>query len=64
MRTYWLSCSKLTCAFDVNDNDIVIKAAPILRKFCGQPKENLLRWVQNRFGDYLLRELKGDFGGN
>lgn len=41
---YWLSCSRFTVQVDARDGRIVT-AAPIVRKFKGQPVANLVRWM-------------------
>lgn len=53
---YWLSCSKMTVRVDVRDG-VIIDAAPVVRKFVGQPLENLTRWMWKLGG--FKRELIG-----
>jgi len=51
MSTWWLSCSKFTICVTVDDDHIITEAAPIARKFVGQPAANLKRWMQ-KLGSY------------
>ena len=48
--TWWVSCRRFTAKAVVIDGRIV-DAAPILRKFIGQPITNLLDWARS-LGDY------------
>lgn len=50
MTIYQISCSKFTCSFSVED-DVIVDAAPIIRKFIGQPWGNLIRWVNKISGN-------------
>lgn len=36
----------MTCAVELDDNDIIVTAPPILRKFIGQPAKNLGDWLR------------------
>lgn len=47
--THWISCRVFTIEATTRDG-IVVKAAPIARKFLGQPLTHLLDWA-------------GEFGG-
>jgi hypothetical protein len=47
-KTYYISNSKITCAVDVDDNDNVIATPPILKKFIGQPFENVKIWMRGQ----------------
>jgi hypothetical protein len=42
---YWLSCTKFTIGATIKDG-VIIKAAPIARKFIGQKDLNLLTWMK------------------
>ena len=44
MKCYWVSSNKMTVCVDV-DGGVIVKAAPIVRKFIGQPLANLVRWL-------------------
>jgi len=45
----WLSSKKMTVLVDVQDGRIT-KTPPIVRKFRGQPPENLIRWMHRQGG--------------
>lgn len=53
----WVSCSAMTCWVKVFDGRIV-DAAPILRRFIGQPQENLLRWLKGKWGEVQCITLR------
>lgn len=38
----WISCRKFTVRVVVDDGNIITEAAPILRRFIGQPLRNLV----------------------
>jgi hypothetical protein len=44
MSKLWISTPKWTCLVIVEDRRI-IETCPLLRKFIGQPLQNLLRWA-------------------
>lgn len=46
---HWVSSEKMTFACLV-ENDTIIYGAPIIRKFIGQPFNNLLRWMDKQGG--------------
>ena len=52
IRCLWVSSKRATFRVDVRDN-IIISAAPIARKFIGQPLDNLKRF----FGIDRIEEL-------
>ena len=45
----WISTPKFTVIVETDDAGIIRKAAPLVRKFVGQPLDNLLSWAA-RFG--------------
>lgn len=47
MNSYWVSCRDFTVRVDVDDAGVIRQAAPIVRKFIGQPLSNLLTWKRN-----------------
>lgn len=55
MKCYWLSSKKMTVLVDVQDGRIT-EAAPVVRKFIGQPLQNLIRWMR-RQGGLRIEEL-------
>lgn len=42
---YWLSCARFTVQVVTDDRGVITWAAPVVRRFVGQPLVNLLRWV-------------------
>lgn len=42
---WWIVSQKMTFCFDTDEHGVVVKAAPIARKFIGQPARNLTSWV-------------------
>jgi hypothetical protein len=45
MRRHWISCAKFTVEVETDGRDVITRAAPIVRKFVGQPLVNLLKWA-------------------
>ena len=56
---YWLSNRQFTVLVQVDGGDRIITAAPIVRRFVGQPMEALRRWSEQRFGATDIRQLGG-----
>jgi hypothetical protein len=48
--SHWVSCVKFTVQVDTNAQGVITRAAPIVRKFEGQPLANLLRWAKGLGG--------------
>ena len=57
-RDLWLSSPKMTFSVTVDADDRVTAAAPIARKFIGQPLVNLTDWLKRQGGVVQVRELK------
>ncbi len=55
-REYWLTCSMCTVSVTCDDRDVIVKAAPLARKFLGQPLANLQAWLQ-KYGGYECRPV-------
>lgn len=55
-RWYWLSSKSMTVGVTVKDGKIT-RAAPIVRRFIGQPLENLVRWMETQ-KDFRMKEIK------
>ena len=47
----WLVGRRATVRVVVVDN-VIVDAAPLVRRFIGQPLPNLLRWFDGKFGPY------------
>ena len=57
----WFSCEKFTIGLTVEGEPaIIIQAAPIARKFVGQPLANLTQWAERNFGKVIIEELHND----
>ena len=50
MKTYWVSCSKMTVMVEVDNKGRVVDAAPVVRRFIGQPFRNLTLWFKKLGG--------------
>lgn len=56
--THWLSSNYMTVGVAVDpDTGKIIDAAPIVRKFVGQPLRNLINWM-SRQGGLRIVEMK------
>lgn len=55
-KKYWVSCVKFTVQVTVNEEGRIVEAAPIVRKFIGQPFANLKKWASS-FGGVRVRDL-------
>jgi hypothetical protein len=60
MKEYQLDCSKICCFIKIDDNGLIVEAAPIFRKFIGQELKNLTTWVTKKFSYCTLKELKNE----
>jgi hypothetical protein len=60
MTRHWISCTRFTVEVETDARGIVTKAAPIVRKFQGQPLVNLLKWASELGGlkHEILSEVK------
>jgi hypothetical protein len=47
--SWWVSCNKFTVGVTTDDAKVITDAPPIVKKFIGQPLDNLLRWAK-KFG--------------
>lgn len=54
MKWYYVSAKFFTCAVVVDDDGIILKSAPIVRRFIGQSFENLMRWTQH---EAIVKEI-------
>lgn len=50
MPDHWLSTERMTVAVTTDDQGRITEAAPIVRKFVGQPLDNLIRWMEKQGG--------------
>lgn len=54
---YWVSCNKFTCGVEIDDEGIIIKCAPIVKRFKGQGIENLSKWMKKKFYGVQFKEI-------
>jgi hypothetical protein len=45
-KDYWVSSPIMTVAVSVDEKDIITRAAPVVRRFMGQPLRNLTSWLR------------------
>jgi len=57
-KWWWLSCKKMTFGVQTKDG-IIVYGAPIVKKFRGQPLDNLIRWMK-KFDGFQITEMKND----
>ena len=55
---WWFSCNKFTVFVETDDDSVIAKTAPVVRKFVGQPLSKLEAWFRG-FGGFE----KAGFGG-
>lgn len=56
MTRYYLSTPKMTISVAVDENDIIKGGAPIIKRFTGQPLDNLLDWLKKQ-GEVTMMEI-------
>ena len=56
---WWLSSNRMTISVSVDRNETIVDAAPIVRKFIGQPLQNLIRWMGHQ-GGLRIEKLGGN----
>lgn len=56
-KTFWLSSDQMTVEVVVDFDGKICKAAPIVRKFIGQPLDNLVRWMETQT-NFRMEEIK------
>ena len=50
MMIMWLVTIQVTVRVLVDERGLIIEAAPMVKRFCGQPVNNLVAWMRKRFG--------------
>jgi len=56
-RRWWFSTVRMTVYVETNKLDIVVRSAPITRKFLGQHVKNLVGWFRKQPG-FIYHEYK------
>jgi len=46
VQSHWVSCSRFTVRVDVVDG-VIVRGAPLVRRFVGQRLDNLLHWARS-----------------
>jgi hypothetical protein len=57
-RRVWITCNRFTVAVTWGADGRIKDAAPLVRKFTGQPLENLLHWAE-LFGGMRWEDITG-----
>lgn len=57
MQEFQIDSGKFCGYVQTDDNGIIIDSMPIIRKFIGQPLENLIGWINNKFRYCKLTEI-------
>jgi hypothetical protein len=52
-----VTCKKFTVGVEVDRSGVIRDAAPVVRKFIGQPLDNLVRWFR-KFGDEKVLSIE------
>ncbi len=42
---FWVATARFTCYVRTDKEGIIVETAPILKKFVGQPVQNLYNWI-------------------
>lgn len=45
MKAWWVSCERFTVRVATDERGVIREAAPLVRRFVGQPFGNLTRWA-------------------
>jgi len=53
---YWVTCCAFTVQVDVDDAGVIVFAAPMVRRFLGQPLDSLVQWAR-RIGACKVHRL-------
>jgi len=57
MKKWWVSCDRFTVQVVTNSSDVIVFAAPIVKKFMNQPMSNLIGWMTRKFKAVIVKEL-------
>lgn len=57
MHNLWVSHPRMTVEVGVDEDGMIVAAAPIVEKFLGQPMENLFRWLKSLGPGLEVKEL-------
>lgn len=49
-KVLWASSNRMTVRVVINSHNIIVDAAPVIRKFTGQPINNLCKWMSRQGG--------------
>jgi len=57
MKCLWISCSFATVRIEADEKNIIRFAAPIFHRFVGQPYQNLIDWLESKYGRVTIKYL-------
>lgn len=55
MTHWWLSSERMTVLVALDERRVIVDAAPIVRRFIGQPASRLGDWMRRQGGFRLVR---------
>jgi F0F1-type ATP synthase beta subunit len=56
-KTYRVETDKFVVSVDVDRNGVIVHAAPIVRRFIGQPFTHLEKWCNTKFKNVKIESL-------
>jgi hypothetical protein len=56
MKWLWISNDNMTCTVDIDDNNKIVATPPILNRFLGQHKDNLINWMKFQLPETTIEE--------
>ena len=59
MSWWYVSSDQMTCAVELDDNNVIVTTPPILRRFVGQPATSLGDWLRPQ-GDARFERIAAD----
>lgn len=51
MSKYHITTRNFVCGIEVDESGVIIKTAPILKRFTGEHINNLSNWLDMKFGE-------------
>jgi hypothetical protein len=61
MKSYRLTCDAFVARVQVDDSDVIRWAAPVVRKFLGQPLDQLKTWMK-KYGGFNMQVVSSQPG--
>lgn len=50
MASWWMSCTRMTVQVEIDNRQVIVQAAPVVRRFVGQHIERLADWMRTLGG--------------